>query len=183
MTSGFCAGSRNFRKLHSVCWDVFCFARVRLYPLSGSILYWVSVIVSRFTSFTEDFMIRRYHVTKLFSARGRASPCRLLQRALVVLVFCFLEMVSKLLQPLWEVSQAVSRCLFDRPYFLHWFWDYSGSHQFPGTSSSLRKLAGLKEVLDESCRNDAEDELESWWLLTAGPLVWITVLFAEFSKR
>ena len=67
--------------------------------------------------------------------------------------------------------------------------------------SSLPTLAGLGEVLDESCGNDAEDELElvlednrneffclaqtllplfgQVWLLTTGPLVGITVLFAE----
>ena len=62
-------------------------ARIRLYPLSCEILYHdsVSVFVPGFPSFVEDFVIRCYHVTKL-SARGRASPVRFLQGALVILV-------------------------------------------------------------------------------------------------
>ena len=49
----------------------FCFARIRLNPLSGKILYHdsVRVIVSGFTSLIEDFVIRRYQVTKLFCAK------------------------------------------------------------------------------------------------------------------
>ena len=33
------------------------------------------------------------------------------------------------------------------------------SRQFPDASSSLRKRAGLEEVLDDPCGNDVEDEL------------------------
>ena len=50
----------------------FCFARIRLNPLSGQILYHdsVLVIVSGFTSIIEDFVIRRYYqVTKLFCTK------------------------------------------------------------------------------------------------------------------
>ena len=70
-------------------------------------------------------------------------------------------------------------------------------------------LAGLEDVLDESCGGDAEDELVQEfcqqsrdnkrydivrlaldllplfgqvWLLTAGPLIGISVFFAELSK-
>ena len=35
----------------------------------------------------------------------------------------------------------------------------SVSRQFPGAGSSLRSVAGLESVLDESCGNDVEDEL------------------------
>ena len=45
----------------------------------GSVL----VIISGFTSIFEDFVIRRCQVTK-FSARGRASPVRLLQKVFAV---------------------------------------------------------------------------------------------------
>ena len=34
-----------------------------------------------------------------------------------------------------------------------------GSRRFPDACSSLRKLAGLEEVLEASCGNDVEDEL------------------------
>ena len=63
----------------------FFFARIRLNPLSGKILYHdsVPVIVSRFTSFVEDLVIYRYQVTKLFCSRWSFG---LLQGAIVKLV-------------------------------------------------------------------------------------------------
>ena len=85
MTFGFSDGSRNFRKLFSVSWNSR-FARVWLCPLSSLILYHdcVSVIVSRSTSFIENFVICCYQVTKLFcsrycfaSALPARSPCNL----------------------------------------------------------------------------------------------------------
>ena len=84
MTCGLSVGLRNLRKLDSVSWEVFCFAGIRLNPLSGKILYHdcVSVIVSRFTFFTENSVICCYQVTKLFcsrhwiaSASSARSPC------------------------------------------------------------------------------------------------------------
>ena len=45
-----------------------------------------SVIVSRFTFLIEDFVICCCQVTKLFCAKGRASPVRLLQEAFVIFV-------------------------------------------------------------------------------------------------
>ena len=62
----------------------FCFARIRLDPLGGQVLHHdcISVIVSAFTNFTENFVICCYQVTKIFSTRyGSAiassawSPC------------------------------------------------------------------------------------------------------------
>ena len=49
----------------------FCFARVWLYPLGGQVLhhYSVSMIVSRFTTFTETFVIRWNQITKIFRSR------------------------------------------------------------------------------------------------------------------
>ena len=49
----------------------FCFARIRLNPLSGKILYHdcVSVIVSRFTFLIEDFVICCHQVTKICCSR------------------------------------------------------------------------------------------------------------------
>ena len=43
---------------------------------------------------------------------------------------------------------------------------------------SLRSAAGLEEVLDKFCDVDVEDEL----VLTTGPLLRVSVFFAEFSK-
>ena len=64
MTFGFSDGWRNFRKLLS------CLLRC-LNPLSGQILYHdcVSVTVSRFTSFTQNFVICCYQITKLFCSK------------------------------------------------------------------------------------------------------------------
>ena len=49
----------------------FCFAWIRLNPLSGKIVFHdsVPVIVSRFTSLIENFVICRYQVTKLFCTK------------------------------------------------------------------------------------------------------------------
>ena len=46
----------------------FCFARIRLDPLRGQVLHHdcISMIVSRFTSFTENLVISCYQVTKFF---------------------------------------------------------------------------------------------------------------------
>ena len=65
----------------------FCFARIRLDPPGGQVLHHdcISMIVSRFTTFTENFVICCNQVTR-FSARGTAPPMRLLHGALVILV-------------------------------------------------------------------------------------------------
>ena len=46
---------------------------------------------------------------------------------------------------------------FCHPFFLVVLGFYL--HQSPGASSSLRSVAGLEDVLDESCGSDVEDEL------------------------
>ena len=48
-----------------------CFARIRLDPLGGQVLHHdcISMIVSRFTSFTENFVICCNQVTKIFCTR------------------------------------------------------------------------------------------------------------------
>ena len=65
----------------------FCFTWVGLWPLSCQILYHnsVSMIVTRFTFFTENFVMCGYQVTKI-SALGTTVPARLLQEALVISV-------------------------------------------------------------------------------------------------
>ena len=68
---------RRFQELSStllrLLWSLG-FTRIRLYPLSGEILYQdsVSVIVPGSTSFVEDFVIRCYQVTKLFCSWNRS---------------------------------------------------------------------------------------------------------------
>ena len=49
----------------------FCFARVRLDPLGGQVLHHdcISVIVSRFTTFTENFVICCTQLAKIFRTR------------------------------------------------------------------------------------------------------------------
>ena len=58
--------------------------RIILSPLSSQILYhdYIPVIVSRFTSLIDDFVICCYQVTKI-SARSTAVPVRFLEGALV----------------------------------------------------------------------------------------------------
>ena len=64
----------------------FCFARIRLDPLGGQVLHHdcISMIVSRFTTFTENFEICCNQITKIFCTRyGSANassarnPCNL----------------------------------------------------------------------------------------------------------
>ena len=49
----------------------FCFARIRLDPLVGQVLHHdcISVIVSRFTTFTENLVIGCNQVTKIFCTK------------------------------------------------------------------------------------------------------------------
>ena len=74
ITFGFCDGCRNCRKLFSVLLWSFGFTRIRLYPLSAEILYHdcVSMMVSGFTSFVEDFVISCNSITKLFCSWNRS---------------------------------------------------------------------------------------------------------------
>ena len=74
MTFGFLVGSKNFCRSSFV--RSFCFARVGLDPLSGQVLHHncMSMIVSRFTTFTENFVICCNQITKIVCTRyGSAS--------------------------------------------------------------------------------------------------------------
>ena len=58
-----------------------CFARIRLDPLGGHVLHHdcISMIVSRFTTFTENFVICCNQITKIFCTRygsANASSAR-----------------------------------------------------------------------------------------------------------
>ena len=63
----------------------FCFARIRLDPLGGQVLHQdcISMIVSRFTIFTENFVICCNQITKIFCTRydsaflaSARDPCK-----------------------------------------------------------------------------------------------------------
>ena len=59
----------------------FCFAPIRLDPWGGPVMHHdcISMIVSRFTAFTKNFLIWCYHVTKIFCTRygsANASSAR-----------------------------------------------------------------------------------------------------------
>ena len=71
----------------------FCFARIRLDPLGGQVLHHncISMIVSRFTTFTENFVICCHQVTKKFCTRY-GSAIASSARAVVILA-------------LWQISQ------------------------------------------------------------------------------
>ena len=63
----------------------FCFARIRLDPLCCQVLYHhgISMIVSRFNFFTENFVLRCDQITKMFRS-GHDCSARLLQETLVL---------------------------------------------------------------------------------------------------
>ena len=72
MTLGFLSGSKNFCKLLCVFFlTSFVFARIRLDPLGGQVLHHdcISMIVSRFRTFTENFVICCDQVTQIFCTR------------------------------------------------------------------------------------------------------------------
>ena len=77
----------NFIGLFLVLWEVFVIARVGLDPLCCQILYHhgISMIVPRFTFFTENFVICGFKSPNC-SALSTTVPARLLQNALVI--FC-----------------------------------------------------------------------------------------------
>ena len=87
MTLGFLFRSKNFCKLVCLCWEVFVLHGYDwMDPLGGQVLHHdcTSIIVSRFTTFTENFVICCYQVTKIFCtkygsaiASSSRSPCNL----------------------------------------------------------------------------------------------------------
>ena len=104
-------------------------------------------------------------------------------------------------------GRSRKHCLFVVLFFLFCFLVLGDLSRFPDISSSLREFAGFDEF-DESCANDVEDELVlelddnpatttsttfsvlnrnvlpifgRMWLLTTGPLIGVSVLFAELT--
>ena len=84
MTLGFLFGSKKVLQAPSCFLRNFCFARIRMDPLGGQVLHHdcISMIVSRFTTFTENFVICCCQVTKIFctkygfaSASSPQGPC------------------------------------------------------------------------------------------------------------
>ena len=97
MTLGFLFGSKNCCKLLLCFLRSFCFARTRLDPLGGQVLHHdcISMIFSRFTTFTENFVVYCDQITKIFWTRYDSANARLLHGALVIFV-------------LWQISQCRS---------------------------------------------------------------------------
>ena len=85
---------RLFRRLEKLAWTPFRllrsfrFARIRLYPLSGYILYndCFSVTVSRFTALIENFVILLLSSHRICLPEVLLSSARFLQGALEILV-------------------------------------------------------------------------------------------------
>ena len=70
MTLGFLFGSKSFCKLLLCFLRSFCFARIWLDPLGGQVHHdCISMIVSRFTTFTENIVICCNQITKIFCTR------------------------------------------------------------------------------------------------------------------
>ena len=107
----------------------FGLARIRLDPLGGQVLHHdcISMIVSRFTTFTENFVICCYQVTKFFCTRygstnasSARSPCNFgLVTDLAISVFegseykhcaCPNPQFSKVLKMVHEKNWRVSLC-------------------------------------------------------------------------
>ena len=96
---------------------------------------------------------------------------------------------------------AIGFPMLDRhPSFHFLFLVLGESRQFLGARSSLRSVAPLEDVLDESCGGGVEDEslpelvdnsstarctkfsVCQVWLLTARPLIRFSMFFAELSE-
>ena len=188
MTFGFLVGSKNFCKLFCVLRS-FCFARIRLDPLGGKVLYNCSVamIMSRLTSFAKNFVIGCCQVTKIFctkydsaktsSARGPRDLGPQADLAISVLrqvtkMLCLPDTTfcSRLWSNSWEKLEA-SRCsgtLSSARLSLN-----SSSHsgrscdEFPRTSSLILShltdagcSVGVTVSCDENVGEVGEDELE-----------------------
>ena len=81
MTLGFLFCYKNFCKLLLCFLRSFCSARIRLDPLGGQVMHhdFTSMIVSRFTTFTENFVICCNQITPILctrydSANGSSAP-------------------------------------------------------------------------------------------------------------
>ena len=86
MTLGFLLRLRELLQAPFGLLTRFCFTRIRLDPLGGQVLHddSRSMIVSRFTAFTEDFVICCNQATNIFCPRNGCagafparSPCHL----------------------------------------------------------------------------------------------------------
>ena len=143
MTLGFLLGLQELLQAPLCLLRSFCFARIRLDPLGGQVLHHdcISMIVSRFTTFTENFVICCYQVTKIFCTRyGSAiassarGPCNFGPLTdLAISVFREMSINTVLTQILtslgmwalkilheknWRVSLSVFRNLHHPPNFL-----------------------------------------------------------------
>ena len=81
---------RTFASSFFLCFlRSFCFARIRLDPLSGQVLHHdcISMIVSRITFFNENFVIRCDQVTKIFCTKYDCTSTSSARSSLLFFVF------------------------------------------------------------------------------------------------
>ena len=85
MTFGFFVGSRNFIRFFSVVWEDFVLHGYDCIHLCCQVLYHhgISMIVPRFTFFTENFVIRCYQVTKMFRSGNDCTSTSSARRPLL----------------------------------------------------------------------------------------------------
>ena len=147
MTLGFLFGSKNFCKLLYVSWEVFCFARIRLDPLSGQVLHT--------TAYRWLFRDSHSSLRTLWSAvikspncsaRGTTVPVSFLQGALVILV---LKQMSQFRSfgKLIYIYIVLARYNFSSRL---WSWltkEIAGASLYSGTLSSTRFFVYFLTIL------------------------------------
>ena len=139
----------------------FCFARIRLDPLGGQVLHHdcISMSVSRFTTFTENFVICCNQVTQFFLHEVRLRQC----------VFCT--------EPLWFWSSGRSRN-----------FGLSGSeykhsvYPNPHFSKAL-KIIHEKNLRVSLCFQELSHPQDSLWILAAIPVCQSPLLIGVGSKE
>ena len=161
-----------FRRIEKVCWTLFrllrsfCLALVRLNPLSGKIHHdCVSMTISNFTSFIEDFEIDVLNFQYTF----RKEPSNLGSLADFAIfffgggdskIFCFRDATFERTFHIW-ISRNFCRCkdFCDLDVLCEFTSDDSGTHslQFPVIPSLLRVFTGSTEK-GWSCGAEIEDE-------------------------
>ena len=181
----------------------FCFARIRLHPLSGKILYHdsVPVVVCRFAFIIQDFVICRYQVTKHFcsrwsfasasSARGFRYFCSQADVAISVFGLSFVKDSC----PSFPVASSSLRCNTESEVEL------AAAVLPDATDASGPNDSGDGEVEDELLSELTDNPGTTWgnkivgladntfpifgqsWLLTADPLVGVSVVFAKLTWR
>ena len=136
----------------------FCFARIRLDPLGGQVLYHdcISVIVSRFAIVTEDLVICCFSVTKIFCTRyGSAiassarGPCNVGPLTdLAFSVFKDMSMNTVFTQILTSLECGLYRHFMRRTGVrISMYWNFIIHQNFPEFLQPLRDLRTQRVTL------------------------------------